>query len=121
MFRLYSKYLAKYPYTTNGITSASLVAMGDCLAQKLEYDSCIAKTQKWIAAQTNNQSEDQFKLQTLSQNFSVNRLAILSAWGGFFFSPYFVKLFRFLDSFPGIAAKTPRNIAIRVVAIYFSQ
>ena len=105
-FAMYRHWLVTRPYLTSAVTSGAVLAAGDALAQSIEH-------RRYLTAHPTATS-----LTNAALSFQPNRTFILSLWGGAVFSPFFTRFFHFLDAKPYLKAKTPRNIAIRVFAIF---
>ena len=103
-FKQYRHWLITRPYLTSAVTSAAVLAAGDALAQSIEHHQYLTAHP---SATTNP-----------ALAFQPNRTLILSLWGGAVFSPFFTRFFQFLESQPSLKARSSRNLAIRVVAIF---
>jgi len=106
MFQFYRQCLIRRPFLTNAVTSSLILAAGDSLAQSIER-------RKYRELHHSTDIDNHPAMQ-----WQPSRTVILAVWGGLGFSPFFTRLFQYLDSLPALTAKTPRNIAIRVVSIW---
>jgi hypothetical protein len=102
----YRTALTRQPYLTSAITSALVLASGDVLAQSLEHRQYL---QSHPAATASD---------TPALRFQGNRTLILSVWGGAFFSPFFTRVFHWLETIPALKQPTPRNLVLRALTIF---
>ena len=107
-FRWYHRMLKEHPYLTNSATTGLVIGAGDGFAQYIER-----RQYRQIHSLTNTDTQQHPAL-----TWQKSRTAILTCWGALIFSPFFTRFFHFLEAQPFLAAKTPRNITIRVLGIW---
>ena len=105
----YRSALTRRPYLTSAVTSALVLASGDVLAQSLEHRQYL---QSHPAATASD---------TPALRLQPNRTLILSVWGGAFFSPFFTRVFHWLETVPALKQPTPRNLVLRALTIFARQ